>query len=67
MALYGVGKVGLFGGPLANLISTTLGYVAQQSVLAVLTVSFAPAPGTLLLLSCGVAGLALLGRKRSSP
>ena len=46
-------------------ISTTIGASAVLPAFAVLTLSFVPEPGTLLLLASGVAGLVLLGRKRT--
>ncbi len=47
-------------------ISTTIGASAVLPAFAVLTLQFVPEPGTLLLLASGVAGLAVLGRKRMS-
>ena len=47
-------------------ISTTIGSSAVIPSFAILTLSFVPEPGTLLLLASGVAGLAMLGRKRMS-
>ncbi len=44
-------------------ISTAIGSVGAIPMLAVLTLSFVPEPGTLLLLASGVGGLALLGRR----
>ncbi len=44
-------------------LSTTIGASPVIPTFATLTLSFAPEPGTLLLVASGVAGLALLGRR----
>ncbi len=44
-------------------ISATIGTLPGNPTFAVLTLTFAPEPGTLLLVALGVAGLALLGRR----
>ena len=49
-----------------TLISTNIGASAVIPSFATLTLTFVPEPGTLLLLASGVAGLAVLGRKRMS-
>ena len=53
-----------------TLISTNIGASAVIPAFATMTLSFVPAvipePGTLLLLASGVAGLAMIGRKRMS-
>ena len=49
-----------------TLISTNIGASAVIPAFATMTLSFVPEPGTLLLLASGVAGLAVLGRKRMS-
>jgi hypothetical protein len=54
------------GGAGASKVFTSLaGSFPELPIFAVLTMQFVPAPGTLLLLGSGIAGLALLGRKRS--
>ena len=45
-------------------ISTNIGADAPINAFGRMTLTFAPEPGTLLLLASGVAGLAVLGRKR---
>ncbi len=45
-------------------ISTNIGASALLPMFAVLELTFIPEPGTLLLLASGVAGLAMVGRKR---
>jgi len=47
-------------------ISTNIGASAQLPMFAVMELQFIPEPGTLLLLASGVAGLAIVGRKRMS-
>jgi len=49
-----------------TVISTNIGASAVIPSFATLTLSYVPEPGTLLLLASGVAGLAVLGRKRMS-
>jgi hypothetical protein len=49
-----------------TLISTNLGASPVIPSFATLTLQFVPEPGTALLLGAGVAGLAMLGRKRMS-
>lgn len=51
----------------ASKVFTSLaGSFPELPLFAVLPMQFVPGPGTLLLLGSGIAGLALLGRKRSS-
>jgi hypothetical protein len=45
--------------------TSLLGAFPELPVFSVLTLHFIPEPGTLLLLGSGVAGLAILGRRRS--
>jgi len=47
-------------------ISTNIGASAVLPMFAVMELTFIPEPGTLLLLASGVAGLAIVGRKRMS-
>ena len=49
-----------------TLLSTNIGASAVIPSFATLTLTFVPEPGTLLLLASGVAGLAMIGRKRMS-
>jgi len=69
------GASSLSGSPLAGghvklvtpvVISTNIGASAQLPMFGVLELTFVPEPGTLLLLASGVAGLAMVGRKRMS-
>jgi len=48
-------------------VYTTIGADAFIPSPAFMTLTFVPEPGTLLLLGSGIAGLALIGRKRASP
>jgi hypothetical protein len=47
-------------------VFTNIGPSGKLPVFGILTLHFVPEPGTLLLLGSGVAGLALIGRKRMS-
>jgi hypothetical protein len=47
-------------------INTNIGASATLPAFGILNLTFVPEPGTLLLLASGVAGLAVLGRKRMS-
>ncbi len=69
------GLVSVSGSPLSGghiklvspvTISTNIGASAQLPMFAVMELTFIPEPGTLLLLASGVAGLAIVGRKRMS-
>ena len=70
-----VGSTSVSGSPLAGghiklvtpvTISTNIGASAQLPMFGILELTFVPEPGTLLLLASGVAGLAMVGRKRMS-
>jgi len=50
----------------ATKVLTSLGASPILPLFSILTLSYVPEPGTLLLLGSGVAGLALLGRRRRS-
>ena len=70
-----IGTVSVSGSPLAGntvklvtptLVSTNIGASAALPLFGILELTFVPEPGTLLLLASGVAGLAMVGRKRMS-
>ncbi len=68
-----IGPMSASGSPLSGghvklvtptLISTNIGASAVIPSFAIMDLTFVPEPGTLLLLASGVAGLAMVGRKR---
>jgi len=70
-----VGPISMSGSPLAGghvtLITPTIAMTNMQAfavlpIFSVLDLTFVPEPGTLVLLASGVAGLAMVGRKRMS-
>ena len=70
-----IGSLSASGSPLAGnhvklvtptFISTNIAASAALPMFATLDLTFVPEPGTLLLLASGVAGLAMIGRKRMS-
>jgi hypothetical protein len=70
-----IGTVTMSGSPLAGntvtlvsptVISTNIGSLPIITSFVKMTLTFIPEPGTLLLLASGIAGLAMVGRKRMS-
>jgi hypothetical protein len=70
-----VGSISVSGSPLAGntvtlvtptFVSTNIAASSALPLFGIMTLTFIPEPGTLLLLASGVAGLAMVGRKRMS-
>lgn len=70
-----IGTISVNGSPLSGnsvtlvtptFVSTNIGASSALPMFGILTLTFVPEPGTLLLLASGVAGLAMVGRKRMS-
>jgi hypothetical protein len=47
-----------------TLLDTSIGASAQLPMFGILDLTFIPEPGTLLLLGSGIAGIAMIGRRR---